>query len=489
MATSSIPGLIKRLGPSLASDLVYALVEDDVSPEAARKRISRAKAPVLRLGGLPLPNSESFLFLDGEFGTDVFRERLGEALARCGSRFGTALQGLAARGGALPSAEFPIASGSPVTPTKGHLLHGSIEEKLLELRLVSLRPSPDGEVIQLDGSQGWTARRRAARITESLVLSAMKTWLVRTGWSSPGTVKTREEHPLPAYGQYLWDLTCPTYLAGMRSYASGTPAPGFLVADIVLDRHLTSDDLRPFFCKWDSLRAQRRLAALQPMLIAESLERDALDKLRQRGAFVALTQSVFGKDAAQDLQALVSTMENAASAVASEPERVFKLMDRLAKLEGASLNLRGALLEMIVAHLYKLRGYTVDIRQAVRGESGDLTDIDVKAFNPAEVVCCECKGVSFGTMVGADTINRWLQVSLPEIRRFLDRTSMPDRRRFEFYSATGYTDDAKPLIARLEAGYRKQPIRFLTGADVLELLRQYNQPALVNTFREQFLKL
>jgi hypothetical protein len=225
------------------------------------------------------------------------------------------------------------------------------------------------------------------------------------------------------------------------------------------------------------------------MLIAEALDEEALHTLRKRGAFLALTSSMLGDDVARDLRSLVNTIENAAAAVATNPDSVFELISRLSRIEGASLNLRGIVLEMIVAHLYKLSGYSIEIRQQARGEDGGLSEIDVKSTNAAELVCCECKGMSPGRLVDEDDILEWLNGSLARIKHFLQRIEgMPASRRFEFYSSTGYTEKARSLIAETESRHRGQPIKFFNGSDVVARLQEYNQTALVRIFREQFIQ-
>jgi hypothetical protein len=150
------------------------------------------------------------------------------------------------------------------------------------------------------------------------------------------------------------------------------------------------------------------------MFIADLYDNSALKELRRRGCLLARPETVFGGEEAKLLRELIRTIENAAAAIINDPERVFELLRKLGKVEGASHNLRGVLLEFIVARLYSLNGYKIDIRQRIFTK-GERAEIDIKAHRADEVVCIECKGMSPGNLIGADEINDWLSSSLPII--------------------------------------------------------------------------
>jgi hypothetical protein len=154
---------------------------------------------------------------------------------------------------------------------------------------------------------------------------------------------------------------------------------GFIVGDILLDRNITLTDLDPFFSKLAVLWSQKRPTRFQPMFIGDRFDPDALRVLRAKGCIVARPETIFGVEIAKQLRELIRTIERAAEEVTKDPNSVFQLIAKIAKLEGSSLNLRGVVLELIVAHLFRLDGYNIDIRRQVRSAGGDLAEIDVQA--------------------------------------------------------------------------------------------------------------
>ncbi len=485
----SVEKIIRSIGPCLSSAVTKELVDGGINADTARQRISRASGAVKRLEGIKLPNREKFLFIDKDYGKLEFIENLADALEECRSAYGQAIAGLRARGGSVNAAQFPIASGLPVTNAKGKLLHNLVEQKLEQLHIISREITPDGEFLSLFNGGGINASRRSTIIVEDILLTAIRSWLIKVGWSSSKALKTRCDGKNPQFGQFAWDIVGPSYLNCLTVFENGSPQNGFIVGDIILDRRLSIKDIAPFLSKWESLRAQRRKHRFQPMIIAESFELDALNELRKRGALLCIPSVLFGEELMKDLWQLKTTIEHAAAAVSSDPHAVFTLLSRLSKIEGASLNLRGVVIEMMIAHLYKLNGYSIEIRNVVRDKDLSPAEIDVMAYNKKEIVCCECKGKASHVLVNATEIQDWLDRSLVRIKSWLkdQPPRVPDKRRFEFYSSSGYTEDARILIAETGKKHRKQPIKFYEGRDVVEMLRCEKETALVDIFKEQFL--
>jgi len=483
--SSDIAQLLSQMGPSLSADIVHKLSKNGVSEAAARQRISRAR-DVRRLDGITFPNRAQFLFLPEHAGKKAFFENLISALTNNRTSCGRALVALQARGGAVPLAHFPTASGLPVENAKGQLSSSTVLEQLSKVGLVTLTPTPDGGVVGFRGSPLLTNRRRAALIVEDVTLGVIRPWLINLGWTSSKAVSIRGSRSVPRFGQFRFDLVGPSYLSSIADFRNGRPLNGFIVADILLDRQIRVKDLDPFFAKLSVLRNQKRSTRFQPMFIADGFEPDALNLIRARGCIVGRPQNIFGVHVAEQLKELITTLERAADFVTKDAAAVFDLMAKIAKLEGASLNLRGVVLELIVAHLFQLDGYNIEIREQVRSMSGDIAEIDVRASKRNEVVCIECKGKSPGSVVRRDEIEFWLAKTIPRIKNwFKTRQDVPAERRFEFYASTDYDEEANNLIRELRASGDKS-VKFYRGCDVIDRLRQNRENSLIEIFREQF---
>lgn len=484
---NSIEDILSMTGPTLSSNVVRILASQGVDPVTARQQISRAKR-VRRLHGFKFPNRESFLCLPEHSDSELYKENLTSALLSSGSAFGRFIRGLEARAGTSPSRFLPIISGQPTRPTKKQVLHKFVEDKLEEHKLACRTVVDDVEYYTLWHADAISPRRRAVMIVEDIVLSATRAWLAKVGWTSTHAPTVRGLEPTqPHFGQFAWDLVGPSYLQAIRGFEKKKVINGFIVADILLDRTVSVVDLAPFLNKWAALFHQYRKTRFQPIFIAEGLQSDALDLLRERGCFVAIPEVIFGKEAARELSLLATTIENAAREVTNNPDAVFKLLAQVSKIEGAALNARGIIIELMMGHFYKWDGHQIDFSVIAKNHTGERAEIDVKASKGNELICCECKGYGSGRLANKKDLETWVEVTLPRIKNWLKRNpSFPNSKRFEFFVSTDYMPDARAYADAITATHLHQPVHFYSGADVIKRLKKMNQPELIQMFTDQY---
>lgn len=476
--------VLRENGPMSSSELILILTQDGTSSDAARQQISRSRDSVKRLAGVRLPNRQTFLYLEEQSDTVEFYDSLSRVLLDSGSAYGSFIRGLLSRKGMIRKEYGSIASGLPIQPTKGQVLHTAVLDQLKAIRMVIEVETPSGTFLELRTGESSVRHCLAAELVENIILAAVKDWLVRLNFGSMNSLHTRSSsNGLPQCGQFSFDFVGPSYVSALRR---GEHNHGFIVGDVLIGRQLNISDIRPFLRKIDSLFGQRRAKAIQGFLVADGYEEDALMALRSRGVILAGPTSVFGPELGKDIRSLIGVLENAAAVVATDPTELFSLLSRLQKIEGVALNLRGIVLELVVAHLYMKEGYLIDIRQQINGKDG-LAEIDVKANNNIEVVCCECKGMSPGNLVGEAELTEWLDRPLKRIKEWMkESNSLPETKRFEFYSSTGYTEEALALINRLKTEHKKQPLVFYDGKEIIAKLKAKRARKLAELFKEQF---
>ena len=111
---TDIERLLKRQGPMRGSEVAKRLQASlGISAEAARKRVSRVRPPVRRFPVHLLPKGESFVYLEEQRTSELFWTSFHRALRAAHSVYGYAIDGLLARGGLVPAAEFGVISGAP----------------------------------------------------------------------------------------------------------------------------------------------------------------------------------------------------------------------------------------------------------------------------------------------------------------------------------------------------------------------------------------
>lgn len=479
--------IIESIGPCSSSRVVAYLVEkEELSREAARKRISRFPSTIRRLRK-GFSNRECFLYLEKQWKSPEYFERLIAAIKESGGALGRSIIALESRGGLIDQMNFPAAAGLPIKPVKKQLSYETVKNLLLELELIVLDPIQERTFVRISYSDNDPGRRRAVEMAESMALSSLKPWLVKLGFSSSKKISIRGDNSSPSFGPFEWDIVGPTYLAGIAPRSKDGVKNGFIVGDVILGKVLSTTDLISFFHKCDTIRAQKKHRNFLPILVADRLEESALMDLRKRGFVIGTTTNLFGEDIAKALRELISTLCHAAAAVTQNPDSVFELLGRLNKIEGASLNLRGVVLELIIGRLFSIKGYNIDIRQRARASNGQEAEIDVKATNAKEVVCVECKAKAPGKLVELDELQEWVEEKLPRIKNWLGQFhSLPQKKRFEFCASGNYTEEAREYADKVATQHRKQPVSFLTGCHIIDALREYEQGSIVRIFNEQF---
>ena len=118
-----LENLIKEKGPILSSELLDTLMKSEkaISPEAARKRLSRINRDIIRIKGLFTDGQ--FLFLEKDiYGTEEYYSGLASALIKAGKQYHIILQSLDFHYGQMKLNELPSYSINPILNLKGHIL-------------------------------------------------------------------------------------------------------------------------------------------------------------------------------------------------------------------------------------------------------------------------------------------------------------------------------------------------------------------------------
>ena len=228
------------------------------------------------------------------------------------------------------------------------------------------------------------------------------------------------------------------------------------------------------------------------MLVAERFSEDAFRLGKSSGNIFTTPEILFGKEIAENIRALSATLENAAATAAKNPDKILKLFNSLSIIEGAAINLRGALFELIVGHLvYKGEGNSIDIGIKVRNSDGKSAEIDVRRVKgDHQLALYECKGYQPSTKISIDDIDLWLSKKIPIIRDALMREERFKNTTmfFEYWTSGEFSSEAIELLKKKSNETKKYKIRWKNGSDILNYAREIKSNTMVDTLSQHYSK-
>ena len=486
---------LTKFGPSPSSKIKDSLIAGGLREEAARQRISRSRGKVRRFTSIKLPKRESFLYLDAQYGSYEFWNSLVKAHSEANSAYGVAMQSLMARGGAIPTKYFSVISGS-LQQLKKHISSNNILEHLVSIKLLKIEVDETlGECILID-TQGLleysrTTSLKTKLVVEDIIVNAVFDWSRKIGLASYNAIKKRTLQYVPIFGQFGWDITAPSYVYPFATFENNKASAGFVAIDVT-NSFVGADGAKYFIKKCAVNRSIKKMKPFLGILVADRFSEEAFKLGKSSGVIFTTPEILFGKEVAASIRNLSKTLENAAAIAAKSPGKVLELLDSLSSIEGAAINLRGALFELIVGHLvYKGEGSSIDIGVKVRNSEGKLAEIDVRRVKGEhELAIYECKGYQPSTFISTDEIELWLTKKIPIIRSALleENRFKNINMSFEYWTSGEFSTGAIQLLKQRSSEIKKYRILWKNGMDILAYAREIKSGTMINTLNQHYTK-
>ncbi|MFN9504973.1 MAG: hypothetical protein ACK57J_10525 [Rubrivivax sp.] len=493
----AVEKILRNVGPCLSTELAQHLVAmEGLKPEAARKRIARTIPGVKKLAYLPFPRNARFVYLQEQYGAPWFWDALEEALLATSPAYGGAIAALRQRGDLMPKPHFTIACGSPLAQ-KRHLAPQTVLDRLTKAKLLEEIDVPGiGPCVARAQKHGYYSdlipRLQARLVVEDIMLKAVRGWARSLGLVSYDKVKIRDEgSELPKVGTFGWDLSAPSYLGGLvERDSSGTPKPGFLVCDIVLDHKVTAAGIAPFLQKCKTLRHLKNVGRCLQLFVAEKYSSEAFQLAKTQGIMPGSPATLLGEEVAESLVQLSKVLRQAAGV--HDVKLFDQLFNGLNRIEGAAANLRGALFEFWAAEVVR-QSFSAHIRMnRMFVDGADKAEVDVQATVASrEVQFYECKGYQPGGLVPDDEVERWLERRIPLVyKQALANPEWKGRTfRFEWWSTGRLSSEAIAKIEKAKATIRptRYTINYVDAEGLTALAKDTNDRALIDALRQHFL--
>jgi hypothetical protein len=491
--TQPIRDHLDDFGPITSGQALRMLADQGVGPEAARKRLERLGSDVQKLQRYGLPQNQALLYLKKDWLSPRFKDVLVEAWRDGNSSHLNALAVVAEDGTPCPTRLFASRSGAPIA-LKKQVSGQTILDHLKHLEFVNVREVPAlGECVmrrEATGSGASAAAVRATLLAESIVIDALRDWLRKVGLSSYEAGSVRSDDSQPDFASHRFDFVSPSYARPLAMPLNGQLKPGFVVGDVWLGETLDTLQIAGFVRKTTVIRANPRNRPFLSFLIADRFSPRAFRLGKEQGLLFTTPELMFGTEISAAIRRLVSALTDAADAAIADPSVVPDLFKSLGRIEGAAMNLRGPLFELIVGYILgAINAGPVEIGRMIKAPDEQRAEIDIIQRGPDVVRLCECRGHQHGREVQLEEVKAWRETRVPRWRAWVQ--AHPDLRdltpSFEYWT-TGTFDDASASYLAAEATKtKKYPIKWFGGDDIIAMLKRTKAKRLVETLREHYL--
>ena len=491
---NSIEKILDELGPSISSHIVAKLVDSyKISPNAARKRLSRAQSPIERSSHRLFPKNEDFYFLQSQYKTEWYWKNLLRDLRNKNTVYACALDGISARGGIVKTDEFAVISGAPIALKKQISLN-RVKSNLIKIEAITEENkgrlgrcfiiNPRIASAQID-----IAYIKAVNKVEYFILEELREWLRKNNLGSYNKIAIRgDDKPLKA-GQFKFDLTGPSYFRPLRE---SEKAHGFVVADVFANGPLEPNQIKYFVRKIEMYEKTANSGKLYPILLADRFQPEAFNEARSAGVMVTTLEIFFGKKVAQAIINLIEMLASVISDSSVDESKLDKLLSSIPGIEGRVGNMRGILFELISAYIAKRKyGGQINIGIShIHRKKNNKTDLDVVCVGDGDAVnIIECKGKGPDGEVSLKEVESWLK-RIQIMRDYID--SRPDlynkKITYEMWTTGKFHSDALRKLETERKNRTKQRIAWKNGSEILAIAITYNLHPIVEALNEHYLK-
>jgi hypothetical protein len=322
---------------------------------------------------------------------------------------------------------------------------------------------------------------------QELLFSPIEDWLRNNSLVSFNKIKRFSN-----FAGYYWHLTAPSYLLPLIKREASTIKPGFLVVDVFPQDDIQKNHIEYFIAKCDGCSFQRNVRPFLPVLIGNSFSIQALKYAKKKNVFVTTPRNLFGDDVANAIDSLVRILKDTAKFLRHADEKaVFNIINKVAKIEGKTNNVRGQLFELVSGHIVFNEGYpTIEVGLEIQDSNGNRAEIDVFAKrNRAEIKIIECKGFSSKSQINVTDIEKWFE-RIRTIRNWAKthQEYFHARLIFEYWASSGFSPDAKELLVSKQSKVKNFSIRWRSGKEIIKLAHDLKLTSMVKLLREHYVK-
>jgi hypothetical protein len=473
----TIQEYILKNGPTLSSDLIKYFQREGLSNDAIRKRLSRIADPIYKIRGF-FKDNQTFFYHNNHYDDGRFYESLRSALKISAKKYYSIITALEYHNGYIKKEHLASYSFSPVSNLKSHKKFSDVINDLIKLKIIT----EEDEYYKL--SELFSNRvnsnfnfYRAVELAKGVIGDQFYNYTRNIGLISYERGRFNSE-----FSKFQFCFTAPSYVSGIVKYIDRVQ-PAFVIADVLIGNRNDESSVDFFIQKIQIIKTQTSSNFL-PFLITDTLTQEAFKKLKENGIIIGFVDKLFGEEYQELLKSLISVVTNAGTILKTNPEAYLDLLIQLNKLVvGKTNNLRGDIFELAVGYYYSNLCQSLDIGKKINYQ-GNYKEVDVYTTFQDKYVVCECK--AYKTMIDLKVVENWLGNKVPFIYKAIREYNFDKGIVFEFWSTSGFTNDAIDFLRERQAKLKKYKIEFYAEKEILSMAKKSKTNKIIEIMREYF---
>ena len=224
------------------------------------------------------------------------------------------------------------------------------------------------------------------------------------------------------------------------------------------------------------------------ILIVDDLSPEALKYLKEKGIVIGFIRELFGERYAESLKQLTTILNNAGASLVKNPNAYLDLINELSVYNRGLLNnIRGTLFEFVVGHIHSVKKPSINLGREIIDEKG-RHEMDMIAIYDDKVVIAEAK--AYKAPIPLEMVEKWITDDIPAFRKYLLKDDFIKDLpvEFEYWSVSGFEDDALDYLKKRIAMTGKYAIRYLTKTEIIEKAKSIPNKKLKEALQNYFFK-
>lgn len=485
----NINTILAEKGPMLSGELakIYE-IENNTNNTNARQAISRARSPVQKNKLIPFQNNQIFVYLENQFMSHNYWNSLIASISTHSKIADVFIRAMVSQDGIMSRNILASYTISPISNLNGRKRFDVLLEQLVQSNILT---NYNNEQVALSNSfftsstSNSFSHAKAIEISKKMVLNDFLDLMRKTNITSYNSAKLWNN-----FAHFQWGYTAPSYLQGISAWdkKKETLTPGFIIADVILLRDASIKDISFFVEKVNIIKSFKNIKNFVPTLIVYGLNPEAFELLKKNNIAIAFIDRIFGSEYVELLDELIQVITNATVIVSKNPEKIDKIFDALAKMDGRYNNIVGDLFELMVADLYNTLGVRyLEVNKQVPAAStvsNNPKEIDVMVDRDGTIIVAECKATV--SMIDVDFVEKWLKFKIVDIHKFLTKVYSNKNFEYQLWSIGGFTPEAEAILRKAQASTKKYKITFYNKNEMVEFAKRNNAQNFISRIRKHF---